>query len=144
MEYIRKAYSMLLGKPWLRQTKAHHDWGNNTLTIIVDIIIMTLNTKKRIMVHPSQRPCNLDDTYDWEGGLMDGDKACLYHVVPELWLFGEVSIEEFKLLLEVYVGMAQLEENIHYPLWYYQHELRETLILDEFVDIMIKNKQITR
>jgi hypothetical protein len=33
------------------------------------------------MVHPSQRPCNLDDTFDWEGGLMDGDKECLYHVI---------------------------------------------------------------
>jgi hypothetical protein len=96
------------------------------------------------MVHPSQRPCNLDDTYDWEGGLMDGNKECVYHVVPELWLVGEVSIEELKFLPEIYVRMAQPEDNINYPFWYYQHEPRETLILDEFVHIMIKKKQITR
>jgi hypothetical protein len=30
------------------------------------------------MVHPSQRPYNLNDTYDWEGGLMDGDEEHLF------------------------------------------------------------------
>ncbi len=39
--------------------------------------------------------------------------------------------------------MSQPEDNINYPFWYYQHEPRETLILDEFADIMIKNKKIT-
>jgi len=29
------------------------------------------------MIHPSQIPHNLDDNYDWEGGLMDGDKEHL-------------------------------------------------------------------
>jgi hypothetical protein len=43
------------------------------------------------MVHPSQRPCNLDDIYDWEGGLMDGNEECLYHAIPKLWHVGEVS-----------------------------------------------------
>jgi hypothetical protein len=26
-------YSMLLGKPWLRDVKVAHDWGSNTITI---------------------------------------------------------------------------------------------------------------
>jgi hypothetical protein len=26
-------YSMLLGKPWFKQAKAYHDWGNNTFII---------------------------------------------------------------------------------------------------------------
>jgi hypothetical protein len=26
-------YSMLLGRPWLRDVKVAHDWGNNTITI---------------------------------------------------------------------------------------------------------------
>ncbi len=29
-----EAYSMLLGRPWLKQAKAHHNWGDNTLIII--------------------------------------------------------------------------------------------------------------
>jgi hypothetical protein len=91
MEDIPEVYSMLLGRPWLKQAKACRDWGSNTSKIIVDTKTMTLNTKKWVMVHPSQRPCNLNDTYDWEGGLTNGNRECLYHVIPKLWLVGEVS-----------------------------------------------------
>jgi hypothetical protein len=75
---------------------------------------------------------------------MDGDKERFYHVVPKLWHVGKVSPQELKFLLEVYVGMAQPKKNINYPFWYYQHEPREILILDESTNIMIKNKKITR
>jgi hypothetical protein len=34
--------------------------------------------------------------------------------------------------------MAQLKKNINYPFWYYQHEPRETSILDKSTNIMIK------
>jgi hypothetical protein len=64
MEHTLKAYLMFLGRPWLKQVKVRHDWGNNTLTIIVNTNRMTLSTEKQIMIHPSQRPCNLDDTYE--------------------------------------------------------------------------------
>jgi hypothetical protein len=47
--------------------------------------------------------------------LTDGDEERLYHVVLELWHVGEVSLKELKFLPEVYVGMAQLEDNINYP-----------------------------
>jgi hypothetical protein len=57
MEDTPKAYSTLSRRPSLKQAKAHHEWGNNTLTIIVD-------TKKRVMVHLSQRLYNLNDIYD--------------------------------------------------------------------------------
>jgi hypothetical protein len=48
-----------------------------------------------------------------------------------LWHVGKVSLEKLKFLLEIYVGMAQFEENINCHFWYYQHEPRQTLILDE-------------
>ncbi len=67
---------------WLKHVKANHDWGNITLTIIVDKKIMTLSVDKWIMVYPSQRPINLNDIYDWEGRLTDENKECLYHVIP--------------------------------------------------------------
>jgi hypothetical protein len=37
---------MFLGRPWLKQAKTHHDWGNNTLSIIVDTKIVTLSIEK--------------------------------------------------------------------------------------------------
>jgi hypothetical protein len=69
MEDILKAYLMFLGRPWFKQVKVHHDWGNDTSTIIVDTKIVKLSIEKQVMVHPSQRPCNLNDTYDWEKGI---------------------------------------------------------------------------
>jgi hypothetical protein len=30
---LNSSYSMLLGRPWLRDAKVSHDWGANTLTI---------------------------------------------------------------------------------------------------------------
>ncbi len=114
MEDIPVVYSMFLGRPWLKQAKVHHDWGNNISTMIVDTKTVTLSTKKWVMVHPSQRLCNLDYIYDWEGRLMDGNEEYLYHVIPKLWHVGEVSLEELKFLLEIYVGMVQPEENTNY------------------------------
>jgi hypothetical protein len=34
MENGVEAHSMLLGRPWLKQTKVHHNWGDCTFTII--------------------------------------------------------------------------------------------------------------
>jgi hypothetical protein len=30
---VDSSYSMLLGRPWLRDVKVAHDWGNNIITI---------------------------------------------------------------------------------------------------------------
>jgi hypothetical protein len=30
---VDSSYSMLLGKPWLRDAKVAHDWGSNIVTI---------------------------------------------------------------------------------------------------------------
>jgi hypothetical protein len=129
MENTPKAYSMILGRPWLKL------WGNNILIIIANTKTMTLSINKRIMVHPSQRPCNLDDIYDSEGGSTNGDEKHLYHVVPKLWPIGKISPKEFKFLPKIYEGMVQPEKNIIYPFWYYHHKLGETLILDKLTNL---------
>jgi hypothetical protein len=42
---VDSSYSMLLGRPWLRDVKLAHDWGSNIVTIqgngIVTIIAFT-------------------------------------------------------------------------------------------------------
>ncbi len=50
MEKWTKAYSMLLGRPWLKQTKAHHDWGNNTITITPEHRTMIHSTIKHVNI----------------------------------------------------------------------------------------------
>ncbi len=54
MEIGIEAYSMLIGRPWLKQTKAHHNWGDNTLTIILENKIVTFSTIKYVNIKSSQ------------------------------------------------------------------------------------------
>ncbi len=41
---------MLLGKPWLRDVKVTHDWGNNTMTIQGNGTIKTIMVTKHLGV----------------------------------------------------------------------------------------------
>jgi hypothetical protein len=41
-------YSMLLGRPWLRDAKMAHDWGSNTVTIQENGIIRTIIVTKHL------------------------------------------------------------------------------------------------
>lgn len=54
MEEGREVYSMLLGRPWLKQTKATHDWGNNALIITFGDKEITFVTIKKIKLNPFQ------------------------------------------------------------------------------------------
>jgi hypothetical protein len=41
-------YSMLLRRPWLRDAKIAHDWGNNTMTIQGNGMVRTIVVTKRL------------------------------------------------------------------------------------------------
>ncbi len=44
---LDSSYSMLLGRPWLKDVKVSHDWGTNTITIQgTNTVIIILVTKK--------------------------------------------------------------------------------------------------
>jgi hypothetical protein len=64
MEEGNEAYSMLLGRPWLKQVKVTHDRGSNALTIISIDRKITFSTIKKIKLNPSQQPKHLDDGHD--------------------------------------------------------------------------------
>jgi hypothetical protein len=52
MEEGKEVYSMLLGRPWLKQTKATHNWGNNALIITSRNKEITFITIKKIKPKP--------------------------------------------------------------------------------------------
>jgi hypothetical protein len=74
MENGTKTYLMLLGRPWLKQAKANHNWGDNTLTITTGERTVTVNTSKKIVLKPSERPKYVDDGYDWEKKLTNEEE----------------------------------------------------------------------
>jgi hypothetical protein len=54
----------------------------------------------------------------------------------------EVTLEELHFLKEIDCGMLQLEDIVDYLVYFYEHQLKEALILDEVVDITVKDKKI--
>jgi hypothetical protein len=66
MENGIKAYSMFLGRSWVKHTKVHDNCGSNILTITLRDIMVTLSTViKCVNVKSSfQWPKNLDNEFD--------------------------------------------------------------------------------
>jgi len=65
MEKKIEAYFMFLGRSWMKQIKAHDNWGNNILTITSTNIMVTLSIIKSVNVKSSfQWPRNLDTKFD--------------------------------------------------------------------------------
>ncbi len=60
----------------------------------------------------------------------------------ELWPLGKVALEELYFLKEIGYGMFQPKKKPKYPIYFYKHQLGEVLILDEAVDVIIKDKKI--
>jgi hypothetical protein len=53
-----------LVRPWFKQAKAHHNWGDNTFIIPLEIITMMFSTIKCLNVRSSTQPKNLDNEFD--------------------------------------------------------------------------------
>jgi hypothetical protein len=133
-----------LEKPWLKYAKANHNWGDNTLTITARERTMAMNIIEKIPLKPSKRPKYVDDGYDWEEGLSNEEKEQLYNAVPKLWPIGEMAPKELYFLKEIDCGILQPKEEPKYPIYFYKHQLGEVFILDEVVDVTIKDNNIAR
>jgi hypothetical protein len=59
-------YSMLLGRPWLRDAKVTHDWGNNVITIQGNGTIRTISINKKLGAK-TRRPKYLFVMTCWKG-----------------------------------------------------------------------------
>ncbi len=44
------SYSMLLGRPWLKNAKVTHDWGNNVIIVQGNGIVKTISINKKLGV----------------------------------------------------------------------------------------------
>ncbi len=76
--------------------------------------------------------------------MLDEEEEQLHDVVLELWPIGEMALEESYFLKEIHYGMLQSKEKLEYLVYFYQHQLREVLILDEIANVTVKDKKITR
>ncbi len=141
MENGVEAYSMFHRRPWLKQTMAHQNWGDNTFIIISKNRIVTLSTIKHVNIKLSQRPKNLDNEFNRER-LFEWKEKQLYKAIHELWLIGEMVLEKLHFVPEIDYGMIQIKDKIDYLLHIYKHEPTNTLIFDEDASITIKDQKL--
>jgi hypothetical protein len=109
------SYSMLLGRPWLRDAKVTHDWGNNVITIQGNGIVILINKKLGV---ETKRPQVLV-CYHLMEGLTNEEEYIIFEAKLELLSIGRITIsDEIVSLLNVRVidirinGEFELEQEI--------------------------------
>jgi hypothetical protein len=60
----------------------------------------------------------------------------------ELWPLREITVEEIYFKKEIDYGMLQSKNKVDYLVLFYEHQPGEILILDEVVDINVKDNKI--
>jgi hypothetical protein len=55
----------------------------------------------------------------------------------KLWPIKEVALEELYFLKEIDYGMLQPKDKVDYPMYFYEHQPRKALILDEATNITV-------
>ncbi len=86
------SYSMLLGRPWLRDVKVAHDWGNNIVTIQGNGTIKTIIITKHFggeVRRPKVLLC-----YNYQNGITNEEEAIIFVTKPTLFSIGTISLLE--------------------------------------------------
>jgi len=84
------SYFILLGRPWLRDAKMFHDWGNNTITIQGMGTIRTIFVTKKLKTptkHPKMLIC-----YDFHSRIFDQEKDLMFASEPGLFLIKTIVV----------------------------------------------------
>jgi len=56
MEGLNNEYSMLLGRPWLQQSKVHHDWNTNLFSLSISSKTIIVPTDLVFSIEPCHQP----------------------------------------------------------------------------------------
>jgi len=89
---VDSSYSMLLGKPWLKDAKMTHDWGSNTVTIQGNGTIGTIIVTKHLggeVRRPEVLLC-----YDYQNGIIDEKEDITFIIESKLFSIGTISLSE--------------------------------------------------
>jgi hypothetical protein len=77
---LNSSYPMLLGRPWLRDVKVSHDWGNTIIIIQGTNTIRTIPITKKLGAptkHPKVLIC-----YDFHFGIFDEKEDLMFTTKP--------------------------------------------------------------
>ena len=97
MVNFEDSYSILLGRPWLKEAQAQHDWPLNRLTLTQGENKVEISTQRTPALSPANRPLNWED-YDWEMGLTNEEEAVVFEAFPKLLPMGDFDLKSLKKL----------------------------------------------
>jgi hypothetical protein len=107
---VDSSYSMLLGRPWFKNTKVTHDWGNNIVIIVQgNGIVKTISINKKLGAK-TKRPQILI-CYDLLEGPTKEEEDLIFEIEPKLLSMGTIIIlEETISLLNIGVSEIRINE----------------------------------
>ena len=86
---IKSDYSMLLGRPWLRNAKVMHDWANDQVQIMGNGTVKTVKINRQLgyeAVTPHALVC-----YNFADGITDDEETIFVVADPTLQLVGTID-----------------------------------------------------
>jgi hypothetical protein len=87
---VDSSYSMLLGRPWLRDAKVAHDWGSNNITIQGNGTTKTITITKHLggeVRRPKVLLC-----YDYQNGIIYEEENIIFAMETKLFSIGTISL----------------------------------------------------
>jgi hypothetical protein len=88
---VDSSYSMLLGRPWLKDVKVAHDWESNIFTIQRNGTIQTITITKHLRSEVRRPKVLL--CYDYQNGITN-EKDIIFAIEPNLFSIGTISLLE--------------------------------------------------
>jgi hypothetical protein len=101
-------YFMLLGKPWFKDAKVTHDWGNYVIIVQCNGIIRTITINKKLgakIKRPQVLVC-----YDLLEGLTNEKEDLIFEIEPELFSIGTIIISKETISL-LSIGVSKIKIN---------------------------------
>jgi hypothetical protein len=92
---------MLLGRPWLKDAKVTHDWGNNVIIVQGNGIVKTILVNKKLGAE-TKRPQVLI-CYDLMEGVTYEKEDMIFETKLELFSISTITIS-FEIILLLSVG----------------------------------------
>ncbi len=83
-------YFMLFGRPWLRDVKVAHDWGNNIVTIQRNGTVKTITITKHLGGEariPKMLLC-----YNYQNGITNEEKDIIFATEPKLFSIRTINL----------------------------------------------------
>jgi len=104
---VDSSYSMLFGRPWLKDVKVAHDWGSKIVTIQGKGTIRTITITKHLggeVRKPKVLLC-----YNYQNGITDEEEDIIFVIKLELFSIGTINLLETIQFVTTDVGIMDID-----------------------------------